>query len=415
MRAFEYRLAFAACAAGIALVAIGPGCTQKAPALAELPPPEVTIGQPVVKEVTDSFEFTGNTAAVEEVQIRARVSGYLKSVHFTEGEEVEQGELLFQIDPDEYQAAVDRAEAEAARQDAMVKKSSADLARTQQLFQKGVRTREELDQDAAAFAVAQAGLAGAQANLRQAKLDLAYTRITAPISGRMSKANVTPGNLIQPGGSENTVLSTIVRLDPIYAYFTVDERTMLRYQDQARSQGRPTRVENVKEWKAPVDVGLANEDGFPHRGILDFVDNRIDPSTGTILARAVFDNRDRALTPGLFVRVRLPFGEPHQAVLITDRAIGTDQGQKYALVVDRAAGERQNVAEYRPLRLGALHDGLRVVESGLTANDWVIVNGIQRVRPGITVAPREGPMPGPPGVKRQPASPASKPASKPQP
>jgi RND family efflux transporter MFP subunit len=399
-------LTFALSLAAIAGLATAPGCGQKAPALAELPPPEVTIARPVVREVTDYFEFTGNTAAFEEVELRARVSGYLKSVKFTEGEQVKQGDLLYEIDPNDYQSALDRAEAEVARQDATVKKANADLTRTQQLFQKGVRTREELDQDLAAQAVAQAGMAAAQANVRQAKLDLSYTRIAAPISGRASRTKITPGNLIQ---RDATTLTTIVRTQPIYAYFTIDERTLLRYQELAREGGRSARAESIKEWKVPVEIGLANEEGFPRRGTLDFADNKVDPSTGAILVRAVLENQDGDLAPGLFLRVRLPVKESYQATLISERAVAYDQNEKYVLVVNRAAGQSQNVAEYRPVRLGAAHGGLRVVERGLKPDEWLIVNGVQRVRPGTKVVPREGPMP----AASVPESPQPKAASKP--
>jgi len=370
----------------------GGGCEQRAAQKIVRTAPEVTISQALQREVGDSFEFTGNTAAMEEVHVRARVSGYLKEVRFKDGEEVEAGEVLYQIDPDEYQAAVDRSEAEVARQEAMLKKSSADLARTQILLEKGVKSREEYDQDSASVAVAQAGLAAAKATLRKAHLDLSYCNITAAISGRISKTNYTVGNLIHASMTGSEVMTTIVRLDPIYIYFHMDERAILRYQEVAKQLGQPMRTERVEDWKVPVCAALANEQGFPHKGMLNFADNRLDPTTGTILVRAIFDNADRQLSPGLFVRVSIPFGMPRKALLMSERAIASDQGEKYVLVVDRD-GPQKNVAQYRAVKLGSLQGGLRVVESGLKPEDWVITNGVQNVRPGITVEPREGPMP----------------------
>ncbi len=381
------------------------GCGKAAPPVVELAPPQVTICRPEVREVTDYFEFTGNTAPYEEVQVRARVSGYLKAVHFTDGQMINQGDLLFEIDPADFQTALDRAEAEVARQEAMVKKAAADLARTQQLLDKGVRSREEFDQDVASLAVAEAARAAAKAAARQAQLDLGYSRITAPISGRISRARLTAGNLIQAGNAGSEPLTSIVRAIPIYIYFQMDEHTVLRYQELAQKYNQLPQMDNVKDWKIPVLVGVSNEQGFSHRAVLDFGDNRFDASTGTVSVRAVSENKDRLLGAGMFVRVRLPFGEPRPAMLLTDRAIISDQGQKYVLVVNREPGANQNVAEKRLVTLGAVHDGLRVIEDGLKPEDWVIINGLQFVQAGILVTPREGPMPQP--ARQENAPPAA--------
>jgi RND family efflux transporter MFP subunit len=215
-------------------------------------------------------------------------------------------------------------------------------------------------------------------------LDVEFAKVTAPINGRVSRALVTKGNLVNAGGGDATLLTTIVSLDPIYVYFDIDERALLQYQQAARERaGGNNQPANVREAKIPVQLGLANEAGFPYAGVIDFADNRVDPQTGTIRVRAVFANANRFFTPGLFARVRVPVGDKYQALLVPDRAIGTDQGQKYVLAVNK-----ENVVEYRAVKLGRLHDGLRVIQDGLKPDELVIVNGIQRARPGVPVTPQ---------------------------
>lgn len=367
------------------------GCEEK-PAVVQAPPPEVAVARPLVKEVTDYFEFTGNTAAVEEVELRARVSGYIIKINFRDGQEVKNGDVLVEIDPRPYQSALELANAEVARAKAANAKADADLARAEKLLPNKVISQEEYDQHVAASLMSKANIQAAEASLHEAQLNLDYTKVVAPIGGRTSKAAVTVGNLVQSGATGSTLLTTIVSADPIYVYFNVDERSMLLFQEEARKAGEDARPDHIKDLKIPVEIALATEDTFGHAGILDFADNRVDPQTGTIRCRAVLPNPDRQLAPGLFVRVRLPFGAPHKALLVSDRAIGSDQSLKYLLVVDAA-----NTVVQKPVKLGGIQFGLRAVDGGITADDWIIINGTQRARPGMKVTPRQTPMLIPPG------------------
>jgi RND family efflux transporter MFP subunit len=364
------------------------GCGSKAAPVVELPPPEVTVSQPVAKKVTDYADFTGRLSAVQTVDVRARVSGYLVKIGFDDGQEVKTGDLLFQIDSRPYEAAVELAKAEVAKCEAALAKAKADVARSEELLPNRAISRSEYDLHVAQRGVAEASLQGAKASLQDAELNLEFTRITSPIDGRASRSKFTVGNLIQGGATLTEPLTTIVSTQPIYVEFDLDERTLL---DAMRSVGaakKDTRPDHLKDLKYPVYVGLANEQGNPHAATLDFADNRLDKSTGTIRVRAVLDNQERHFVPGMFVRVRLPLGEPRDALLISERAVGIDQGQKYVLVVDG-----QNEAHYRAVQLGAVHDGLRVVAAGLQAGEPIVVNGIQRVRPGAKVKPQAGEMP----------------------
>jgi multidrug efflux system membrane fusion protein len=395
LRSFGRNLALAL---GLTLV----GCSS-GPEVVSLPPPEVSVSQPIERDVTEYFDTTGRTTAVESVEVRARVPGYLVSVDFREGAAVKQGDLLFQIDPRQYQAAVLQAEGELARWEAELRKGEADVARNRRLLPKGAASEKDLETAIASKETADAQIKSAKARLEEAKLNLEYASITAPISGRVSRANVTVGNLIHLSGATSNVLTTLVSTNPIHVYFDVDEQTMLRYQEAYRQQGADTRAENIKELQIPVEIGLATEEGYPHRGVLDFIDNRVDPATGTILVRAVFDDPDGRLTPGLFGRVRMPYRRVERASLVTERAIGTDQGGKYLLVVND-----KNVVEYRPVKLGMLSDQLRVITEGISPGEWVITSGIQRVRPGITVTPQRTAMlpegSGPPGTGEKPSA-----------
>jgi RND family efflux transporter MFP subunit len=347
------------------------------------PPPEVSVSKPISRDITDYFEFPGQTAAVGEVEVRARVTGYLLKVCFEDGQEVKKGAFLYEIDPRPYQADLDRAEGDLARLNALLNKAKADLLRAERLRPSGAMSQDEYEQCVAQLAVHKASIQSAEAAVRDAKLDLEFTRVVSPIAGRVSRTRITEGNLIQTGSGEATVLTTVVTTNPVYVYFNIDEPALLRYDRLDWRSGRETLPDRIKVLKVPVEIGLGNEKGFPYRGTLDFLDNKVDSKTGTIRARGVFDNAKQYLTPGLFVRVRLPIGKPHRAVLVSERAVGTDQGYKFLLAVNQ-----QNVVERRQVKLGAIREGLRVVESGVGPDDWIIVKGLQRVRPGLSVQPR---------------------------
>jgi membrane fusion protein, multidrug efflux system len=342
------------------------------------PLPAVTVAPVAQREVTDWDEFTGRLQAVDQVEIRPRVSGYITRVTFDEGKEVSKGEVLFEIDPRPYQAELARAEAqlEGARSAATL--AASDVERAGKLVKAQAISREEYDSRTSAEAQGGASVRAAEAAVRTARLNLEWTRVRSPIAGRVSNAMVTPGNLVQAGPPEATLLTTVVSMDPMYLYFDSDEQTYLRYAGLARSTGT-----NWRNTRLVVYLGLANESGFPHEGRLDFVDNQVDPNTGTIRTRAVFSNRARALTPGLFARVKLVGSQKTQALLVRDAAIGTDQDRKFVLVLGKG-----DTLAYRPIVPGRLNDdGLRVVTSGLTPGDRVVVNGLMRVRPGVKVAP----------------------------
>ena len=368
--------------AALALLALATGC-NKPPPLASLPPPEVAVSPPVEETAVEYFTTTGRTAAEEQVDVRARVGGYLVKVNFQDGRDVKAGQVLFEIDPRPYEADVMRADAEVAKWQAQLRKAQADVARNTRLLPKGAASERELEQSIAAKESSQAEIESAKARLADAKLNLEYASVVAPIDGRASRTAVTKGNLIQPVGQTGSApLTTLVKLDPIYVYFDVDERTILRVRERSREQGAGSKEGNVRALNVPVEIGLVGETGFPHTGVIDFIDNRVDPSTGTVQTRGVFDNKDGVLTPGMFVRVRVPLDQRAKALFVPERAIGTDQGNKYLLVV-----AAQNVVEYRAVTLGVDRDGLREILSGLQPGASVIVDGIQRARPGTTVNP----------------------------
>jgi membrane fusion protein, multidrug efflux system len=347
-------LALAACTAGEA--------SNPPPAP---PAPEVTTAEVAVRDLNDWAEFTGRLEAVESVEIRPRVGGFVESVHFSEGGRVAAGDLLYQIDPRPFKAEVDRLKAERERSRAELKLAQSYRDRAERLLASNATSQEEAERFVAEAAVAAARLASVTAALDAAELDLSFTRVTAPIDGRVSRAIVTAGNLVDA----STVLTTLVSDGAVYAYFDVDEHTYLGHMQQ------PASAEN-----SVVHVGLIDEQGYPHSARLDFVDNQVDPQHGTIRARAVLDNRDGRFTPGLFARMKLVSPQRHVAALVDDRAIGTDLGKRFVFVVDA-----QGVVQYRPVETGRLVDGLRIVTNGLDAGDVVIVNGLQRVRPGVTV------------------------------
>jgi RND family efflux transporter MFP subunit len=353
------------------------------------PPPQVSVAQVLEKRVKDWDEFTGRLQAVETVEIRPRVSGYIDKVAFTEGSLVKRGTLLFIIDPRPYKAEYDKAAADVKRFKTALDLGQIELARVQHLKDSGAVSQEELDERKSSVAQSEANVSGAQAALETAALNLGFTQVTSPVDGRVSRAEVTRGNLVTGGINGGTLLSSVVSMDPIYIYFDADEQSYLRYTKLARDGDKTI----SREAGLPVNVGLANESGFPHAGKLDFVDNQLNPQTGTIRARAVLQNKDGQFTPGLFARVQLLGSGEYSAILIDDRAVNTDQSQKYVYVVNA-----KNEIEYRKVTLGRVIDGLRVVREGLKAGDVIVVNGSQRVHPGITVTPDKVPMGGPPAA-----------------
>lgn len=360
------------------------GCKSEAPAAAPIPAPEVTVSQPSEREVTDFLEYTGRTESPQFVEVRARVSGELQKINFEDGQEVKKGDPLFEIDPRPFDASLGQAKAALARAEAVLEQTTAQVARYVELRKSNAVSQQDLEISVADKGVAAASKAGALQQIVKAELDVEFAKITAPISGRVSRANVAVGNQIAPSQGGGVVLTTIVSVDPMYIYFNIDEQSLLRYKEVLRKSGEFLKMSHVKEMKLPVNVSLAGETGFPHQGQLDFLDNQVNASTGTIRARAAMPNQDRAFVPGLFTRVRLPIGGPHRELLISDRAIATDQNLRYVLVVND-----QDEVERRDVTLGSVFGGERVVKSGLKPQDWVIVNGIQRARPGAKVKPQK--------------------------
>ncbi len=377
----------AACVLALAALPLGCKKDDKAGQAAPATPPEVTVSQVVTRDVTDYEEFTGRTDAVESVEIRARVSGYLTEIHFTDGFEVKQGDVLYQIDPRPFEAELRNAEGQKAQWQAKLARAQADVQRYERLVPTGAATQQDLDKVKADMGEATAAIQSADATIDQAKLNLEFSRITAPIDGLISETLITKGNLVR---GDNDLLTTIVSQDPIYSYFNVNERTLLRFRERARTSNSPAATQpDVSKLKIPVWLGLANEKGFPHEGVIDFADNRVNPGTGTIRVRATFDNSKRIYKPGLFTRMRVPVSDPYQALLVAERAIGIDQGVKYVSVVDD-----KNVVERRFVEPGPVQDdGLQVLKSGLKPGDWVVVNGTQRARPGKPVTPKRADMP----------------------
>jgi membrane fusion protein, multidrug efflux system len=345
------------------LAAAGCSSGQAGNAPTSPPAPEVTAAKVLFNDVRDWADFTGRLEPVERVDVRPRVGGYVESVAFVEGADVKQGDLLFQIDPRPFKAVVERLRADSDRATAELALARAYASRAQRLLAQRAISQEEFEQRTSDASVAEAKLASVRASLEAAELDLSFTRVTAPIAGRASRAALTVGNLVDA----STLLTTLVSVSPVYAYFDIDEQTYLKHVSPSGT--------------ADVYVGLIDEEGYPHRARLDFVDNRVDGGHGTIRARAVLDNADGRFTPGLFARVRLVSPQQFTAAFVDDRAIGTDLNRKFVFVIDE-----RNVVRYRPVETGRLIDGLRVVTSGLTPDDVVIVNGLQRVRPGVTVA-----------------------------
>jgi RND family efflux transporter MFP subunit len=346
--------------------------------------PEVLVGRPTVETITDYEDFPGHTDAMMSVEIRARVSGYLVEAlkdggPNKEGTEVKKGELLFEIDPRSYEADKSKAEAALAQTEAHFERLSKDLKRAQELLPTRAIAQGDYDQIAGDHKEAGAAVKTAQATLRLAELNLQWTKVYAPCDGRLTRQLIDPGNMVQ---ADVTPLTTIVTLDPIYAYFDIDERTLLDLRRMVIAQRGTLRT--VREAKIKILLGLADEKGYPHEGLIDFADNRLDMMTGTLRLRGVFPNPKRILSPGMFAKIRLPVGDPHRAILIAEAALGSDQGQRFLYVVND-----KNDVSTRQVQIGSLHGELREIKSGLSEKDRVVLEGLQRVRPGIVVRPKD--------------------------
>ena len=353
------------------------GEEQPGPAAAAPPPPKVLVSHPVERPLAETREYTGHLEAVETVSIRARVRGVLQKIHFDEGAEVEQGALLYELDHSEYQAAVDEKAADIARLEHELRLAESAAKRSSELYEQKATSRETWESKQNELAVAKAEREKARAALKQVELNLSYTKIYAPISGRVGRTLVTVGNLV--GYNEPTLLTTIVKMDPIYVTFEIPERDLLRFEqtDQAQSS-------SWSLMQAPLGIGMETETGFPHAGIINFRDNRVESETGTVLVRGTLPNPDRKLVPGLFARIQVPVGRPKTRLLVPETALAADQRGRYVLVVDT-----DDTVEQRPVQIemNLEHRGFLPIREGLTAKDRVIVSGLQRARPGAKVAP----------------------------
>jgi multidrug efflux system membrane fusion protein len=367
----------------IALAGALAGCGEGQRQQAAAPPPKVTVAKPALRTIVDQDEYVGRFVAVDVVEVRARVSGYLDKVHFTDGQIVKQGELLFTIDKRPFQNTLDQARANLETAKSNVLFTQADLARGQQLLRDRTISEQIFEQRSQAARNAQAGVAANEAMVRQAELDLEFTELRAPVTGRIGDRRVTPGNLVTGGtGGSTTLLANIVSIDPIRLEFTFDETSLLRYQRLAT--GGKSDVTGLGN--TAVRLKLLDEADFSHYGRMDFIDNVIDRATGTIRGRAQFANADGLFTPGMFARVEVPGSAPYQALMIPDVAIGTEQVRKFVYVLDR-----DNIPRQRFVTLGQVVDDLRVIKDGLSPDDRVVVNGLMRVRAGQKVTPDEQP------------------------
>jgi multidrug efflux system membrane fusion protein len=372
MKVWKLSLALAGLAVASAIALSACKVSRASTASVAPPAPEVSVAEVLSRDITPWDEFTGRVEAEKSVDVRPRVSGYIERVNFAEGKEVRKGEVLFVIDQRPYRAELARVEAELARAQSESELTQSQVERASKLLESHAMSRELYDQRLAAATQAAANVRVAQAAAQTARLQLEWTEVRSPIDGRAGQALTTAGNLVstQPNA---TLLTTVVSLDPIYVYFQGDEQTYLRYNQMARDE------------RSPVFVGLANEEGFPHHGYVDFINNQLDPATGTIRVRAVLDNKDRVFTPGLFARVKLLGSSKYSALLIDEKGVLTDQDRKYVYVLSN-----DNKAERRNVKLGKSSDGLVVIAAGLQRGDRVIVNGSQKIFfPGMQVKPLE--------------------------
>jgi multidrug efflux system membrane fusion protein len=342
------------------------------------PAPKVKIAQPLAQEVTEWDEYTGRIEAVNSVDVRARVSGYLEKVNFKAGDKAHKGDLLFQIDPKPYTAQLNYAEAELERAKSRHELAKNDLERSERLFRAKAISEEEHDARSKGLREAVAAVQSAEANVYTARLNLEYTQVRSPIDGRIGRELITAGNVVNGGVSDSTVLTFIVSTDPVYVYVDADERSVLKYRRQAQQSGRGS----LGEESTPVELAIADEVGFPHPGHLDYISPCEDAATGTLTLRGVFANPDELLSPGFFARMRVRQSAPYPAILLPDRAIGTDQAQRFVWVVNQ-----QNQVEYRKVGLGAHIGQSRVITEGLKPEEWTVIEGIQKLKPGLKVNP----------------------------
>jgi RND family efflux transporter MFP subunit len=353
------------------------GCQKAPPALAKTKDPEVLIARPTSQPVTDHEDFTGHTEAIPSVDLRAQVTGYLKSANFKDGTDVEKDALLFEIEPQIFQTEFERTKAAVAQAEARLERLNRDYNRVIQVADKGTVTQEEIDRISGDRAEAKAAVAVTVQQRELARQNFEFTKIKAPFAGRIGQRMIDPSNLVK---ANDTILATLVSLDPIYVYFDLDEQTLLRL----RRLVREGKIVSARSEPTTVHIGLADEEGYSLTGVIDFIDNRLDAGTGTLRVRAKLDNPKTLLSPKMFVRIRLPVGKPKPSLLVPEEALGSDQGQRYVFVLN----ENDEVV-YRPVKLGPQVERLRVIEEGVTASDRVIVSGLQRVRAGVKVVPKE--------------------------
>jgi multidrug efflux system membrane fusion protein len=357
------------------------GCGNNADSETPAPqsqPLDVTIAQPLAQEVTDWDEYTGRIEAVNSVDVRARVSGYLEKVNFKAGSTVKKGELLFVIDPRPFQAQLNYAEAELQRAQSRQKLAKNDLERAEHLFRAKAISGEEYDARSKGLKEAAGAVQSAKANVYSARINLDFTNIRSPIEGKIGRELITVGNVVSGGGADATLLTFIVSTDPVYVYAEADERSVLKYRRLAQEQGH-----GIGDKVTPVKLALADESGFPHQGNLDYISPREDVATGTLTLRGVFANPDGLLSPGFFARMRVQGSPAYPALLVQDRAIGTDQAQRFVWVVTQ-----ENKAEYRKVSLGAQTGELRVIAQGVKPGEWIVIEGLQKLKPGIKVNPK---------------------------
>lgn len=389
------------------LIAV-PGCAPSAAAPTAPPPPmEVAVSVPLQQEVRDSLEYTGTTEAMETVDVRPRVTGFLTEMHFKLRSTVKAGDVLFSIDDQPFKNALDSAKANLLALEAKLQLAEFDQRKVKELFEKNNASDQEMVKAQSTLDAVRADIAAAQAALQQAELNYGWCKVTAPIAGRISRNYISVGNIVS---ADQTVLATITNDEFVYAYFNPSERDMLMYRErrtrELEKQGKTFDPRTAGDTVARL--ALMTDEGFPHEGVIDYVAPKLDESTGTLSVRAKFPSPSGVLVPGVFVRVQIPFGDPYQALLVTERALGSDQGQRYLLVVND-----RNVVEQRFVKVGTLREGLRVIDEGIQAGDRVIVSGLQRVRPGVTVKPNDVPMPVGPAVRPREATTGTPPASRP--
>jgi RND family efflux transporter MFP subunit len=361
-------------------LALAMGCGRHAQQQHGPPPPAVTVAPVEQKQIVEWDEFTGRIEPVETVEVRPRVSGYIQEIKFQSGQLVKKGDVLVRIDPRWHQADFDRRQAELEQAKVRLENAKREAERAGQLLANKAISTEESDTRQARSQEAKAGLQAAEAALAYARLDLEYTEVRAAINGRVSRALLTEGNYVSGIAGAASLLTTIVSVDPVYVYADIDENSLLKFNQLERSK----KLETNGDGKIPVALQLADEQEFPHQGHIESFDNRLMPETGSILLRAVFPNPEGRIVPGLFARIRLPLSEKHPALLVEERAIGTDQAQKFVLRLTPT-----NTVEYRRVTLGPLLEGKRIVRSGLEGDEKIVVNGLARVRPGMPVMPQD--------------------------